>query len=217
MKTLNEFAFSVANKFGRQLEHNFIELVKLELKSIIPVLLRRYTERYGNLPDQALQTVYLTLEPFNFINDNTLIVTAQSNILRTVQEIPTPINTHSLAPFTYFGSVDFRTGFTFTPFSQLAFIDCLEVGKEYIRYSYSDNRGYVVNNNLPKYIAVRHGFADPQQVEEANQGSANCLTDDDVLPYPADMIGNAYDIIVQKVSGAKDTNAQIYANTNERA
>jgi len=214
MQTLNKFGYGIAHELGRATEYSFVELIKQRFKALMPLLLRRDSER--NVPSlrrDALQSLYLTLESYNAVLDQVGLSSDPTIMLRSVQDIPAIITVHSHAPFNYVGNPNGQYGFTYTDYNNMRYAHCNEVGKEHIRYTYGDNRIYVFNSVMPKYIMIRHAFADPQSVEEVNQGSANCLTDNDILPYPADLVALAYQTILGSYQQAKDTNTQSYANS----
>ena len=215
MQTLNLFGYAVANRLGRQTEHNFIEVVKQEFKTMMPLLLRRSNERNVGTNEETLQSVYLTLETYNFVEDQIGLTTDPNIILRTVQELPAFVSLHTAAPFSYVGNPNGLQSFTFTPFNNMRYIKCNEVGNHHTRYTYANNRVYVINSTLPKFLLIRGVAADPQSIEEINQGTANCLTDDDTLPYPADLVALAYTTILGTYQQSKEQNNQIYVGEQE--
>ena len=187
MATLNEIAFSIADKLGKPLDYLLINNLKFSVINYRALHIRQdYTKTgyYNPLYIQDLGCIAIERV------DSAECCTIESDCLvnRTTLDIPDPVRLKGIEDFTFVGGIDKKTRFTQIIPEQAQYIEYSTYTKNLPRYYYMNKRVYVTDS--VEYINIRGIFADPRVASKFKRcdDDAPCYSDDASFPCPADMI-----------------------------
>jgi hypothetical protein len=188
MASLNEIAYSIADKLGKPLDFLFIQDIKFSIINYRALFIRQDYTKTGYYNPLFIQDLGC-LETETTDSAECCTFESGCNVVRTVQELPDPIRLKGIEDFVFVGGIDKRTRFGMILPEEEVYVEYSKYTKKLPRYSYLNKRIYLVN--VPKgVINVRGIFADPRQVARFSRCGEDspCYTDDSAFPCPEDMI-----------------------------
>ena len=206
MTSLNEIAYSVANKLGKPLDIALVNNIKFSIVNYRALFIRQDFTKNGKVHQLFVQD--LGCVPLEKV-DSAECCDVESGcfVTRTEDVLPDPIRLKGLEDFTFVGAVDKITRYTSILPEEVQFIKYNKYTKNDIRYYYMNRRVYILNEQ--KYVNIRGIFADPRDAARFNLcEGAECYTDDSRFPIPEDMIPGI-------IAGFVNGELQILRETNE--
>lgn len=215
MASLNEIAYSIADKIGKPIDYLFINDIKHSIITYRALFIRQdYTKNgfYNPLVIQDLGCV----ETEKVDSAECCEYESGCDVVRTKLELPDPIRLKGLEDFIFVGGIDKRTRFSMIIPEELNYLCQSKYTKRFSRYYYLNKRIYLYEVP-PGVINVRGIFADPRQASKFKRcgDDTPCYSDDDSFPCPEDMIvGIRNGILGGELRILRDTNDGEETKTN---
>lgn len=207
MASLNEIAYSIADKLGKPIDFLLVNDIKFSIVNYRALFIRQdYTKngRYNSLFIQDLGCI-----PLESV-DSAECCTVESgcNVVRTTLILPDPVRLKGLEDFVFVGGIDKITRYTMSIPEEVGYLQYSKYSKNDPRYYYMNKRAYLYN--VPEgFVNIRGIFADPREAARFNLcEGANCYTDDSKFPVPEDMIPGM-------IAGFVNGELRILRDTNE--
>jgi hypothetical protein len=199
MKSLNEIAYFIAARLGKESDFKTLQEIKAAIKINRALILRRDVERNSDNPSYV-QHFYTKLIEVNEY-DNCL-VQGECTILRTENKIPRPVRLKDHSPFKYVGIAGFENPFTYLDMNKLTHIKYRTYTSNKIYYSYNNEYIYILKTDTPEtdlleYLLIQGVFTNPEEAVTNCIDSINCFSDDDPFPLPEDLIPDIINTILQ--------------------
>lgn len=188
MASLNEIAVSIADKLGKPLDFLIIADIKFSIINYRALFIRQDYTKTGYVDPLHVQDLGCVQTE---VTDSAECCTIESEcpVVRTVEELPTPVRFKGLADFSFVGSINKYTRFSMIIPEEQEYIAYNKYTYNQPRYFYRNNRVYLLN--VPEgYINIRGIFSDPRVAAKFKRCGSDeaCYTDDDRFPCPEDMI-----------------------------
>lgn len=198
MASLNEIVQDIAEEIDAGTDFTIRQKLKDEVIGWRATFFRRDRQLNNLVHDQVTQALGVITMVRVDKGEGGIPATIDKQIWKSELPIPIPVRfkNASLSPFTFVGSPDRHTAFTYIQPEAVNYIHTGRYTKDDTRYTYRDGHLYVYD--IAKKVFVRGVFEDPRDVEAFNGcvGSTP-YTDDNEFPVPEDMIN----LIKQQIYG----------------
>lgn len=182
MASLNQIVYNLAEAAGDATNTVLIERLKFQVEYYRALLIRRDSVQNFNIPDALTTTITYNMEWVNAVEGCNVALPCQ--ILRTTEQVPTPVNTKNASGFLYVGAVDGQESYQYVSAEQLVYALTGKFTGNSPKYFYSGGYIYTVNSSA-MCIDVKMVVEAP--VTGGSSGSP-CIDPDDEYPITMDMV-----------------------------
>lgn len=200
MKSLNEIAYFIAARLGKENDFKTLQEIKAAIKINRALILRRDVERNSDDPSyvQHFYTKLIEVDEY----DNCL-VEGECKILRTELPVPKPIRTKEFSPFKYVGIVGFLNPFNYYDFAKFVLLPHRKYTSNSLYYSYNNNYIYILKTDVPETqyletLLIQGIFANPEEAVTQCIDAISCFSDDDPFPLPEDLVPDIINTVLQQ-------------------
>ena len=196
MATLNQIAFNIANAAGKNTDPVFVNRIKFQIEYFRALFLRRDAERNFGIPDAFVQTRVLDMEWVPAVEACGVSLPCQ--ILKSKEQICTPINLKGQTGFVYVGAVGGSESFQYVSPEQVVYALQSKFTGNQTKYFYKDGYLYVTEGS-PMCVEIRMACESPATGGEQGVEGLGCLDHDAEYPVTMDMVQRITEAILNQL------------------
>lgn len=196
MNSLNQLAESIAIIQDKQLDFNYIEKLKFDIKSLRALFAKQDAER--NLIDkQLIQTICIDLE----LVDMSICCDIQTDckVLRSTTDIPKFVRLKQSTPFTFVGDLDGQTSYVSSNVEDWELESYKRFNPKAVLYDLVNNRLIIKNGNIRTKCLIKGIAENPEDLVDCSCDETNKVAyEADNYPLSLDMGTKIKDFILSK-------------------
>lgn len=184
MPSLKQIMDEIAYDAGRPHDHMLKQKIRVAAIANRGLLMRREYDKHGIISPAYAHAVKC-IPTIQVDQTECCDIDTGCKIVRTVDKLPSLVETGDILGYLYVGSPDWKKAFGYILPHEIPFIKHRELSRKDTFYTSINNYIYIVNNPSIESITVRGQFSDPTELKDISDcTSLPCFDEDQSVFIP---------------------------------